>query len=138
MEEAAQQAKRATVSRRKGAGLHPKKVTLCTLRDWERVLWCELLLENQTTDPNRCRSQGEQLKAALDMKSVESVNRKCILIFHEDNATRLHVALMIRQKLWQLGWSSDSSAVLTRHCTFGWSVYFNLYKILLRGKTLIP
>ena len=87
------------MSHRKGTGLHPKKVTLCTQWDWKGVLWYEFLLENQMTGPNRYRSQGEQLKAALDMKSVESVNRKCILIFHEDNATRLHVALTIRQKL---------------------------------------
>ena len=35
-------------------------------------------------------------------KASELVNRKCI-IFHQDNA-RLHVSLMTRQKLLQLGW----------------------------------
>ena len=43
----------------------------------------------------------EQLKA-LDKKHLELVNRKCT-IFHQDTA-RLHVSLMTRQKLLQLGW----------------------------------
>ena len=47
-------------------------------------------------------SQLHQLKAALDEKCPELVNRKCI-IFHQDNA-RLHVSLMTREKLLQLGW----------------------------------
>ena len=42
------------------------------------------------------------MKAALDEKHPELVNRKCIL-FHQDNA-RPHVSLMTRQKLLQLGW----------------------------------
>ena len=44
----------------------------------------------------------DQLKAALDEKHPELVNRKRI-IFHQDNA-RLHVSLMTRQKLLQFGW----------------------------------
>ena len=47
-------------------------------------------------------SQLDQLKAALDEKHPELVNRKRI-IFHQDNA-RPHVSLMTRQKLLQLGW----------------------------------
>ena len=47
-------------------------------------------------------TQLDQLKAALDKKRPELVNRKCI-ISHQDN-TRLHVSLMTRQKLLQLGW----------------------------------
>ena len=43
----------------------------------------------------------EQLKA-LDKKHLELVNRKCI-IFRQDTA-RLHVSLMTRPKLLQLGW----------------------------------
>ena len=43
----------------------------------------------------------EQLKA-LDKKHLELVNRKCT-VFHQDTA-RLHVSLMTRQKLLQLGW----------------------------------
>ena len=51
---------------------------------------------------NKYCSQLSQLKAALDRKHPELVNRKCIL-FYQDNA-RLHVSLMTRQKLLQLGW----------------------------------
>ena len=47
-------------------------------------------------------SQLDQLKAALDEKHPELVNRKCI-IFHQDNA-RPHISLMTRRKLLQLGW----------------------------------
>ena len=66
------------------------------------VLYYELLLENQTINSNKYCSQVSQLKAALDKKRPELVNRKCI-ISHQDN-TRLHVSLMTRQKLLQLGW----------------------------------
>uniref|UniRef100_A0A8C6B954 Tc1-like transposase DDE domain-containing protein n=1 Tax=Monodon monoceros TaxID=40151 RepID=A0A8C6B954_MONMO len=61
-----------------------------------------LLLENQTINSNKYCSQLDQLKAALNEKCLELVNRKHI-IFHQDNA-RLHVSLMTRQKLLQLGW----------------------------------
>ena len=62
----------------------------------------ELLLENQTIHSNKCCSRLDQLKAALDEKHPELVNRKCI-IFHQGNA-RPHVSLMTRQNLLQLGW----------------------------------
>ena len=68
----------------------------------EGVLYYELLLENQTINSNKYCSQLDQLKAALDKKRPELVNRKRI-IFHQDNA-RPHVSLMTRQKLLQLGW----------------------------------
>ena len=51
---------------------------------------------------NKYCSQLDQLKAALDEKRPELINRKCRL-FHQDNA-RPHVSLMTRQKLLQLGW----------------------------------
>ena len=51
---------------------------------------------------NKYCSQLDQLKAALNEKHPELVNRKHI-IFHQDNA-RPHVSLMTRQKLLQLGW----------------------------------
>ena len=84
------------------ACLHPKKVMLCIWWDWKGVLYYELLPENQTINSNKYCSQLDQLKAALDEKRPELANRKCI-IFHQDNA-RLHVSLMTRQKLLQLGW----------------------------------
>ena len=84
------------------ASLHPKKVMLYMWWDWKGVLYYELLLENQTINSNKYCSQLDQLKAALNEKHPELVNRKRI-IFHQDNA-RLHVSLMTRQKLLQLGW----------------------------------
>ena len=51
---------------------------------------------------NKCCSQLDQLKAVLDEKRPELVNRKR-MIFHQDNA-RPRVSLMTRQKLLQLGW----------------------------------
>ena len=84
------------------AGLHPKKVMLYIWWDWNGVLHYEFLPENQTINSNKYCSQLDQLKAALDEKRPESVNRKQI-IFHQGN-TRPHVSLMTRQKLLQLGW----------------------------------
>ena len=83
-------------------GFLPKKVMLYILWDWKRVLYHKLLLENQTINSNKYCSQLDQLKAALDEKRPELVNRERI-IFHQDNA-RPHVSLMTRQKLLQLGW----------------------------------
>ena len=75
---------------------------LCIWCDWKGVLYYELLPENQTINSNEYCSQLDQLKAALDEKPPELVNRIRI-ISHQDNA-RLHVSLMTRQKLLQLGW----------------------------------
>ena len=84
------------------AGLHPNKLMLCIWWNWKGVLPYELLLENQMINSNKYCSQLDQLKAALDEKRSELVNRKRI-IFHQDNA-RPHVSLMTKQKLLQLGW----------------------------------
>ena len=84
------------------ASLHPKKGMLCIWWDWKGVPYYELSPENQTINSNKYCSQLDQLKAALDEKRPELVNRKCI-IFHQDN-TRLHVSLMTRQKLLQFVW----------------------------------
>ena len=72
---------------------------LCIWWDWKGVLYGDLLPENQMINSSKYCSQ---LKAALDEKQPELVNRKCI-IFQQDN-TRLHVSLLTRQKLLQLGW----------------------------------
>ena len=84
------------------ASLHPKKVMLCIWWAWKGVPYYELLPLNQTINSNKYCSQLDQLKAALDEKRPELVNRIRI-IFHQDNA-RPHVSLMTRQKLLQLGW----------------------------------
>ena len=84
------------------ASLHPKKMMFCIWWDWKRVLYYELLPENQMINSNKYCSQLDQLKAALNENRPETVNRKHI-IFHQDTV-RLHVSLMTRQKLLQLGW----------------------------------
>ena len=66
------------------------------------VLYYEILMENQMINSSKYCSQLDQLKAALDKKHPELVNRKRINV-HQDNV-RLHVSLMTRQKLLQLGW----------------------------------
>ena len=100
------------------AGLHPK-VMLCIWRDWKGVLYYELLLENEMINSNKYRSQFDQLKAALDKKHLELVNRKCI-IFHQDNK-RKTTCFFDDQAKTVTAWlgSSDSSAIFTRHCTLG-------------------
>ena len=60
------------------AGLHPKKVMLSIWWDWKGVLYYELLPENHTINSNKYCSQLDQLKAALDEKRPELVNRKRI------------------------------------------------------------
>ena len=84
------------------ASLYPKKVMLCIWWDWKGVLYYELLPENQMNNSNKYCSQLDQLKAALDEKHPELVNRKRIIL-HQDKA-RLHVSLITGQKLLQLGW----------------------------------
>ena len=84
------------------ASLHPKKVMLCMWWEWKGVICYEIFPENQTINSNKYCSQFDQLKAALDRKCPELVNRKC-KIFHQDNS-KLHVSLMTRKKLWELGW----------------------------------
>lgn len=74
--------------------------------------WKSTLLIPKCTTPKL-----DQLKAALDKKHPELVNRKYI-IFHQDN-TRAYVYLMIGKAAASWLGSSDSSAVFTRHCIFG-------------------
>ena len=83
------------------ASLHPKKMMYIWWH-WKVVLYYELLPENQMINSNKYCSQLDQLKAALDKKCLKWINRPRI-IFHQGNA-RLHVSLMPRQKLLQLGW----------------------------------
>ena len=81
--------------------LPPKKVMWYIWWDWKGVLYREPLLENQTVNSKKYCSQLDQLKATLNKKHPELVNRKCI-IFHQYNA-RPRVSLMTRQKLLQVG-----------------------------------
>ena len=82
------------------ASLHPKKVMLCIWWGWKGVLYYELLPENQMINSNKYLSQLDQLKAALDEKRPELVNRKRV-IFHQDN-TRPRVSLMTSKNCYSL------------------------------------
>ena len=82
-------------------GFHLKKVRLCIGWDWKDVLSYELLLESQMINSNKYCSQLDQMRAALNEKHPELVNKNHI-IFHQDNA-RPHASLMTRQKLLGLG-----------------------------------
>ena len=85
---------------------------------------------------NKYCSQLDQLKAALDEKHPELVYRKRI-IFHHDNP-KLHISLMTRQKLLQLGWEvlihpSYSPDIAPSNVHLFWSL-----QILLMKKISIP
>ena len=74
---------------------------LCIWWDWKEVLYYELLLENQMINSNKYCSQLDQLKAAVNEKHPEIVNRKRIYI----NITQDRVFPLIpRQKLLQFDW----------------------------------
>lgn len=77
----AQQATTSVITAK--APVHSKKGTLCIFRLGACVPGVFLLKKTKRLTPNRCRPMAAAWKGT-DMKSVESVNRKCILIFHED------------------------------------------------------
>ena len=90
----------------------------------------------KTTNSSKNCSQLDQLKAALDEKRPELVNRKRI-IFHQDNAWP-HVSLMTRQKLLLRVWEVLIHRHIHQTLHLWISVYFGLYKILLMEKISIP
>ncbi|XP_017795782.1 PREDICTED: histone-lysine N-methyltransferase SETMAR-like [Habropoda laboriosa] len=84
------------------ADLHPKKVMLCVCWNWKRILYYDLLANNETINSEKYCSQLEDLRVAIEQKRPEMANRKGVM-FHQDNA-RPHVSLTTRQKLLELGW----------------------------------
>ena len=118
------------------SGLHPKKVMLCIWWNWKGVLYYELLPENQTINSNKYCSQLDQLKAALNKKHPELVNRKCI-IFRQDNA-RLHVFWWPGKNCYSLAGKFWFICCLHQTLHLQISIYFGLYKILLMEKISIP
>ena len=93
MAEIVGQAKWTTTNHTKHRSSSKEGGVSCIWWDWKGVLYYELLPENQTINSNNNKycSQLDQLKAALDKKRLELVNRKHI-IFRQDNA-RLHVKM---------------------------------------------
>ena len=98
------------------ASLQPKKLTLCIWWDWKGVLYFVLLPENQMINSNKYCSQLDQLKATLDEKHPELVNRKCV-IFHQDRAKLIF--FFYDQAISVTAWLGNfkSSTIFTRHCT---------------------
>ena len=91
------------------------KMMLCIWWNWKRVLYYEPFLENQMINSNKWCSQSDQLKAALDEKDPELVNRMHYLPsgLQED---RLVVGWPDRNTACLE--SSDTSTMFIRHCTF--------------------
>ena len=119
-------------------GLHSKKVMQCMWRDQKGVLYYELLLENRMINSNNYCSKLNPLKAVLNEKHPELANRK-LIIFHQDK-TRPHVSLITKQKLLQLGCSSEVLIHLlyNRHCTFGFSLFWSSENSLYEKNIQFP
>lgn len=74
-------------------------------------------------------SQLDQLKAALDEKRLELVNRKCI-IFHQHNINP-HVSLMTRKKRYSLDGKFWFICCVHQTTHLQTAIYLSMYKILL-------
>ena len=105
----------------------------CTIMGNGRDHGVREMTHHQPSNPNKYSSQ---MKAVLNKKCPELVNRKCI-IFNQDNA-RWHVSLIIRKKLLQLGWVVLIIHHVHQILHFWMSIYFGFYKILLMEKVSNP
>jgi histone-lysine N-methyltransferase SETMAR len=93
--------------------LHPKKVMLSILWDFQGVIYYELRPPNTTVDSKLYCTQLENLKVALQAKRPE---RRIVWLLH-DNA-RPHTSKVTRQKLEELGCELlPPSTVFTRLST---------------------
>ena len=81
---------------------------------------------------NKYCFQLDQLKAELDKKHLELVNRKHVIL-HQDN-TKPHVSLMTGHTL-ELDWEVLK---FTRHCTFGFPFIVVFTKFSYWKNILIP
>jgi len=97
------------------AGLHPKKIMLCVWWDWKRILYYELLSNNETINSEKYCSQLNELKTAIEQKRPKIANRKNSEMF-QDNA-RPHVSLIIRQRVGARLGCSTPSTIFTRSRT---------------------
>lgn len=112
-----------------------KKVMLCTCGETEKKSYYELLLKNQTINLTST-AQLDQLKAALNEKYLELVNRKPI-IFRQDNEDYRFLEYQAQPvtawlgKFWFIWYDS-----WILHLQI--SIYFRLYTTLLMDKIPIP
>jgi len=117
------------------AGLHPKKVMLCIWWDWKGIVYYELLSHNQTINSDKYCSQLDRLKAAIDEKRPELVNRKGV-VFHQ--TTPDLTSRCILGKNW---YNLAGMSYLTRHIHpilhFQITTYSGPYRIPLMERTSI-
>lgn len=83
-------------------GLHPKKVLLCVWWNSTGIVHFEILEQGQTVTADLYCQQLERLNQALIVKHPALVNRKGVILQH-DNA-RPHSAKQTQQKIRDLGW----------------------------------
>ena len=84
------------------AELQQKNIMLSVWWGWKGVVFFELLPRNQTINLDVYCRQLDKLNALVKKQRPELVNRKGVII-HHDNATP-HTSLATRQKLSRLGW----------------------------------
>ena len=83
-------------------GLHPKKIMLSIWWDMSGVVYWELLEPNTTITADLYSNQLDRLKEALVKSRPSLVNRKGVIL-HHDNA-KPHTARLTQQKIKELGW----------------------------------
>ena len=83
-------------------GLNAKKALLCVWWDWKGIIYWEVLPYGQTVDSNVYCRQLDQLDAALHRERPELVNRKGVILLH-DNA-KPHTSRVTQQKIRELGY----------------------------------
>ena len=91
-------------------GLHPRKIMLCLWWDMRGLIHYELLCPNQTITAAKYCSQLEDLKTALSIKRPALLNRKGVVLQH-DNA-RPHTARITQEKIMSFNWEVLPSSTL--------------------------
>ncbi|GFW98500.1 histone-lysine N-methyltransferase SETMAR [Trichonephila clavipes] len=84
--------------------MYPSKVMLCVWWTCRQVVHYELLPTGQTVTVDLYSQQLERIQQALHQKEPTLVNRKGVLLLH-DNA-RLHVVRVARNTIQRLGWET--------------------------------
>ncbi|GFY17130.1 histone-lysine N-methyltransferase SETMAR [Trichonephila clavipes] len=85
--------------------LHPRKIMLCVW--WTcQVVHYEMLPTGQMVTAHLYSQQLERVQQALHQKEQALVNRKSVLLLHDN--VRLHVARVARNSIQRLGWENLS------------------------------
>ena len=108
---------------------HQKKVMLCIWRDYQGIIYFEILSGSQRINSEIYINQLTKLKTAIQEKRPNLTNRKGV-VFHHDNA-KPHTSLVTGQKFFE--------PLLGRSATFTlqpWSRSFRLPFVLFYLKHL--